>query len=227
MIRFTYVARVQDGLMLVASIDSGLQASERLEQQKADGKHIIRSLGASAHHPKQCTFEAGDAAFHYLLEGSVVYMVLADKAYPKRLAFLYLAELDQKFQEHLRSEHGNDWAHAIATVDRPYAFIQFDKQMQRLRKEFADPNSRQSMSKLNADLQDVTTIMKRNIEDIIGRGERLSHASEASRKLVDDSKNFHFGARKLNTMAFIRKWAPVGIGAFIILFFLYIRLYIL
>mmetsp|Transcript_19695 Transcript_19695/g.42625 ORF Transcript_19695/g.42625 Transcript_19695/m.42625 type:complete len:243 (-) Transcript_19695:1177-1905(-) len=194
MIVFSYIARVTDGLMLVASIDSAGGRGADVEQEKLNGKQIIRSLNVRS--PKQCTFESGNYAFHYLLENNIVYLVLTDRSFPKRLSFLYLAELHQKFMEHLYTEHGQDWEHYLATIDRPYAFIKFDKQIQRLRKEYSDPNSRQSTSKLNNDLQDVTTIMKKNIQDVLDRGERLSHASDASSKLVNDSKNFHFGAKK-------------------------------
>ncbi|GBG29663.1 Vesicle-trafficking protein SEC22b [Hondaea fermentalgiana] len=226
MIRFTYVARVQDGLMLVASIDSGgATQGPQADQQKADGKQIIRSLNVRS--PKQCTFESENVAFHYLLENNIVYLVLADKSYPKRVAFLYLAELHSKFLEHVQAEHGQEWEHALATVDRPYAFIQFDKQIQRLRKEFADPNSRHTMSKLNADLQDVNTIMRKNIQDVLDRGDRLNRTYEASSKLMNDSMKFHGGAKKLNRMAFIRKWAPVAIGVVLVLFFILIRMYVL
>mmetsp|Transcript_5168 Transcript_5168/g.10717 ORF Transcript_5168/g.10717 Transcript_5168/m.10717 type:complete len:227 (-) Transcript_5168:246-926(-) len=226
MIRFTYVARVQDGLMLVASIDRGGAAeAPQGQQHQADGKQLIRSLNIRS--PKQCTIESENVAFHYLIENSIVYLVLADKAYPKRVAFLFLHEMHAKFMEHVQAEHGPNWEHALATVDRPYAFIQFERQIQRLRKEFADPNSRHTMSKLNSDLQDVTTIMKRNIQDVLDRGDRLNRTYEASSKLMNDSMKFHGGAKKLNRMAFIRKWAPVAIGVLLVIFFLFIRMYLL
>lgn len=183
MIRFTYVARVTDGLMLVASIDSaGGAATQQSEQLKQDGRQILRSLTPRS--PKQCTFESGAFSFHYLLEYNIVYLVLAEKSYPKRLAFVYLAELHNLFATHLQAEHGQQWEHALATVDRPYAFIKFDKQIQGLRKEFGDPNSRHSTSKLNSDLQDVTMIMKKNIQDVLDRGDMLNKASDASSRYV-------------------------------------------
>jgi vesicle transport protein SEC22 len=224
MIRFTYVARVTDGLMLVASIDAGPQEAGD-EQLKSDGKQLIRSL--SMRSPKQCTFESGAYSFHYLLEDSICYLVLAQKAYPKRLAFLYLAELHARFVEHVQQEHGAGWVQALQTVDRPYAFIKFDKTIQRLRKDYSDPNSRQSTSKLNTDLADVTNIMKRNIQDVLDRGERLNNVSDQSSRLVNDSKNFHSGAKQLNRLAWMRKWAPVAIGSLLVTFFFYLRFYIL
>jgi vesicle transport protein SEC22 len=129
--------------------------------------------------------------------------------------------------EHVQQEHGAGWVQALQTVDRPYAFIKFDKTIQRLRKDYSDPNSRQSTSKLNTDLADVTNIMKRNIQDVLDRGERLNNVSDQSSRLVNDSKNFHSGAKQLNRLAWMRKWAPVAIGSLLVTFFFYLRFYIL
>mmetsp|Transcript_1010 Transcript_1010/g.1505 ORF Transcript_1010/g.1505 Transcript_1010/m.1505 type:complete len:228 (-) Transcript_1010:62-745(-) len=227
MIRFTYVARVTDGLMLVASVDSSTSGRDVDDDKlQADGRQILRTLTMRS--PKQCTFEGGAFSFHYLMEGNVCYLVLMQRAYPKRLAFLYLSELHSKFVEYLQAEHGqHEWEQQLATVDRPYAYIKFDKQIQRLRKEYSDPNSRQTNSKLSMELNDVNNIMKRNIQDVLDRGERISKASEASSKLVNDSKIFRSNAVTLNRMAFYRKWAPVAFGSVVVMFFFYLRFYIL
>mmetsp|Transcript_646 Transcript_646/g.1959 ORF Transcript_646/g.1959 Transcript_646/m.1959 type:complete len:222 (-) Transcript_646:363-1028(-) len=221
MIRFTYIARVTDGLMLVASID-GAQGQE---EAKNNGKQIIRTLDMRS--PKQCTFESDPYAFHYLLEDNICFLVHTEKSYPKRLAFLFLSELHNRFISHLHAEHGPNWVNELATVDRPYAYIKFDKQIMQLRKEYSDPNSRQTASKLNDDLKDVTNIMKKNIDDVLKRGGHLDDAFNASRKLMDDSKDFHMGSKRLNRLAFYRKWAPVAAGSVMVLFFFYLRFFIL
>lgn len=40
---------------------------------------------------------AGQYYFHYVIEAGVVYLTLAEKGYPKRLAFQYLTELHREF----------------------------------------------------------------------------------------------------------------------------------
>ncbi|CAN0599352.1 unnamed protein product, partial [Laminaria digitata] len=45
--------------------------------------------------------------------------------------------------------------------------------IQRKRKEFLDPQSRNNMARLNDDLADIHSIMKQNIEEVLNRGERL------------------------------------------------------
>jgi hypothetical protein len=52
-----------------------------------------------------------------------------------------------------------------------------DPKLNRIRKEFLDPNSQKNMSRLNADLSDIQLIMKNNIQEVLQRGEKLESAS--------------------------------------------------
>ena len=58
---------------------------------------------------------------------------------------------------------------------RPYQFIKFDKFIQKKVKEFVDPSSRSNATKLNSDLADIQSIMKKNIQEVLNRGEKLDH----------------------------------------------------
>jgi hypothetical protein len=48
-----------------------------------------------------------------------------------------------------------------------------DKFIQKKRKEYADPNSSQNMHRLNDDLADIHNIMRKNIQEVLNRGERV------------------------------------------------------
>ena len=56
---------------------------------------------------------------------------------------------------------------------RPYQFIKFDPYLQRKQREFVDPSSKQNTSKLNSDLADIHSIMTKNIQEVLNRGEVL------------------------------------------------------
>ncbi|CAN0198565.1 unnamed protein product, partial [Hapterophycus canaliculatus] len=62
-----------------------------------------------------------------MIEQGICYLTLAEKGYPKRLAFLYLEEIHQEFVGELRQDYGEDWRNKVETAARPYAFIKFDK----------------------------------------------------------------------------------------------------
>ena len=63
------------------------------------------------------TVESGGFSFHYLIQAGVCYLTMAEKGYPKKLAYQYVEELMKEFTSLYHSE--------IETVARPYAFIKF------------------------------------------------------------------------------------------------------
>lgn len=44
----------------------------------------------------------------YLIDDGICYLTLTDKAYPKRLAFLFLEEVCKEFVDELKAEYGNE-----------------------------------------------------------------------------------------------------------------------
>eukprot|EP00611_Tribonema_gayanum_P011284 TRINITY_DN2148_c0_g1_i3.p1 TRINITY_DN2148_c0_g1~~TRINITY_DN2148_c0_g1_i3.p1 ORF type:complete len:168 (-),score=45.79 TRINITY_DN2148_c0_g1_i3:59-562(-) len=145
----------------------------------------------------------------YMIEQGICYLTLTDKGYPKRLAFLYLEELHEAFIEELQRDHGMDWRTQVETVSRPYGFIKFDKVIQRKRREYLDPSSRDNMARLNSDLADIHDIMKKNIQEVLNRGERLDHVSQISKDLATQAEQFKWNSKKLSLMALWQKYAPM------------------
>ena len=56
-------------------------------------------------------------------------------------------------------------------------YTKTDKFIQKKRKEYADPNSSQNMHRLNDDLADIHNIMRKNIQEVLNRGERVERKS--------------------------------------------------
>ena len=96
------------------------------------------------------------------------YLVLTERAYPKRLAFNYLEELQKEFNLMYAME--------VESATRPYAFIKFDTFIQKTKKLYMDTRAQRNVNKLNEDLADVQKIMMTNIQEVLGRGERLDSA---------------------------------------------------
>ncbi|KAK1937732.1 Vesicle-trafficking protein SEC22b [Phytophthora citrophthora] len=212
----TFVARVSDGMLLVASMESIGDANGNLDTYKQQAKQIMKRLDQRS--PTKCSIESGAYTFHYLIQEGVCYLTLADRGFPKRLAFLYLEEVHGGFVEELERDSGNNWRDVVTTVARPYAFIKFDKFIQKKRKEYADPNSSQNMHRLNDDLADIHNIMRKNIQEVLNRGERVEHVSRISSNLADRSKDLKWGAKKLRMQAIYRQYGPiVAVALFVLL----------
>ena len=118
---------------------------------------------------------------------------MCDRAYPKKLAFQYLEDLKNEFER----VYGNQ----IETAARPYAFIKFGKLLlnhmvsvisicwttflvsalwhildtfiQKTKKMYQDTTTQRNISKLNDELYEVHQIMTRNVQEVLGVGEKL------------------------------------------------------
>jgi len=223
----TFVARVMDGLILVASMDTSsmgdARGHEKIDMCKSDAKKILKKLNPRS--VAKCSIDSGQFIFHYMIEDGICYLTLTDKGYPKRLAFLYLEEIHEAFVEELQRDEGSEWRSKVDTVSRPYYFIKFDKVIQLKRKDYADPESRGALRRLNNDLADIHTVMRKNIQEVLDRGERIDHVADVSRKLVDDSKKFKWGTKKLTLMALYQKYGPIGAVALLGLTIIYVKFF--
>ena len=117
----------------------------------------------------------------------MVYLVISDKAYPRKLAFSYLDELSKEF--------ATSYGAKVETVRKPYAFVGFgayrgdlvrsllltlhaDTFMGKTTRLYQDTRTANAagsshLDKLNDDLQDVTRIMTKNMEELLWRGDSL------------------------------------------------------
>lgn len=97
-----------------------------------------------------------------------------------------------------------------------------------------------NLDRMNAELQDVTRIMTKNMEDLLWRGDSLDRKwmwgdvfiadalagmSTLSTSLRSESAKYRKAARNINLQAMLRKWAPVGGIAFFMILFLYWRFF--
>ncbi|XP_024369299.1 25.3 kDa vesicle transport protein SEC22-1 isoform X2 [Physcomitrium patens] len=153
-----------------ASIQKGLDDGREqndMEFYKQQAKQLCKELSRRQHEASRMSVETGPYFFHYIIEGGVCYLTLCERSYPKKLAYQYLEELQREFEKVNRSQ--------IETVARPYAFIKFDTFIQKTRKLYQDTRTQRNLSKLNDDLYEVTQIMTRNIQEVLGVGDRLDH----------------------------------------------------
>eukprot|EP00741_Cyanophora_paradoxa_P016039 tig00000042_g15484.t1 len=212
----TLISRVSDALPLAASMDDEKEAGKiDLESYKTQAKKIFKSL--SNYSDPRCTIDAGQFTFHYLIDGGVAYLVLTDKVYPRKLAFSYLEELSREFF----SLYGQQ----VEAAQRPYAFISFDKFIQKSKKLYQDSRSQRNLEKLNEELRDVHRIMTKNIEEVLGRGEKLDTVSQRSSMLAGEAKKYAKQAKYMNTQLFIRTYGPLAVIVLICILILYFRFF--
>jgi vesicle transport protein SEC22 len=120
------------------------------------------------------------------------------------------------------------------TVDqaaRPFQFIHYDPIIQRKQREFRDQStagttgSNGQRSQLNEDLNEIHSIMRKNIDEILNRGEKLDHVQSVSQDLKNKSSNFKWGTKKLTFQARVQQYGPMVVGAIIVLTVLYVKIF--
>ncbi|KAF4379415.1 hypothetical protein G4B88_024863 [Cannabis sativa] len=238
MVKLTMIARVTDGLPLAEGLDDGRDITD-VEFYKQQVKALFKNLSRGHNEPSRMSVETGPYIFQllsrkicliglcmqqmsvlpkFILElmtvllafasthskGRVCYLTMCDRAYPKKLAYQYLEDLKNEFER-------VNGVGQIETAARPYAFIKFDTFIQKTKKLYQDTHTQRNISKLNDELYEVHQIMTRNVQEVLGVGEKLDQVSQMSSRLTSESRIYADKARDLNRQALIRKWAPVAI----------------
>ncbi|OWM68423.1 hypothetical protein CDL15_Pgr004905 [Punica granatum] len=208
MVKITMIARVTDGLPLAEGLDDGRDVNDA-EFYKQQVKALFKNLSKGQNEPSRI----------YIIEGRVCYLTMCDRAYPKKLAFQYLEDLKNEFERVNGAQ--------IETAARPYAFIKFDTFIQKTKKLYQDTRTQRNIAKLNDELYEVHQIMTRNVQEVLGVGEKLDQVSEMSSRLTSESRIYADKARDLNRQALIRKWAPVAVvlGVVFLLFWVKSKLW--
>ncbi|KAF7433357.1 SNAP receptor [Pleurotus ostreatus] len=217
MVRSTTICRASDSLPLAASVDDE-DTEQLLQEHKQQVKLICRRITSNAE--PRCSIESGPFTLHYLIADNVVYFVITDKSYPRKLAFSYLDELSKEF--------ATTYGPKVETVRKPYAFVGFDTFMSKTARLYQDTRTASAanasgMDKLNDELQDVTRIMTKNMEELLWRGDSLDRMSHLSTSLRSESEKYRKAARNINFQAMLRQYAPLGAVAFILIILLWWR----
>merc|ERR1719345_239739 len=205
-----------DGLILVETWDD---VNNITATMKSQAKQLLKKLKDG---PARCSIDgAGEFVFHYTIEDGVCYMGLWDKNYPKKLSFAFLEDIHKTFQEELKREFGTgsvDYRSHIETIEKPYYFIKFDRQITKKKAEYKDPSSSKALNRLNENLTEVSGIMRQNIDEILHRGDNLDTISDKARDLRDTSKQFKDTTRMLSFMTALQKYGvPAVIGLVVLL----------
>ncbi|KAH9843979.1 protein transport protein Sec22 [Rhodofomes roseus] len=236
MVKSTLVVRASDALPLAASVDDE-QTEHALQEHKQQAKLIFRRITPNAE--PRCSIESAQYTLHYLISDNVVYLVIADKSYPRKLAFSYLDELSKEF--------ATSYGAKVDTARKPYAFGGFDTFMGKTTRLYQDTRTANAagssnLDRLNDDLQDVTRIMTKNMEELLWRGDSLdstcstlseltmccnalhsSGMSHLSSSLRSESEKYRKAARNINIQAMLRQYAPIGAVIFILIILLWWR----
>lgn len=117
------------------------------------------------------------------------------------------------------------WRSQVDQTARPFRFIHYDPVIQRKQREFRDARDTNNNNKLQEDLSEIQTIMRKNIDEILNRGEKLDHVSSISSELQQKSKDFKWGAKKLTWQARLQQYGPIAAGSSLVALVVYFKFF--
>jgi len=123
---------------------------------------------------------------HVRLDG-LAGTVVADKEYPARVAFTYLAKQMSDFESTQPS-----WKYLTIDQSTEPATMTADIT------KFQNPSEADKLTKIQQNLDEITGVMHKNIEEVLKRGENLDTLMDKSEDLSAASKTFYKQAKKTN-----------------------------
>jgi len=202
------IARRQDGLILAEMQDGALGGALAEVRNKAS-----RLLTRAGNLQPRCSVDCGSGLIYHIMQGDgVCYLAMFDRSYPRNYAFAFLEDIQIIFQEELKSEFGTgsvDYRSQIDTIEKPYYFIRLDRHIARKRAEYRDPASSRSLSRLHAQLAQVSGVMQHNIEELLSRGESLEDVSQKAKLLNASSSELSSTAKRLDLQAFAKRFGMI------------------
>ncbi|XP_061442365.1 vesicle-trafficking protein SEC22c isoform X2 [Rhineura floridana] len=132
MILFACVVRVRDGLPLSASTDF------HLDQDFLECRKRLKALSSIlTQYPERGTAKERDLSIHFHSSGDVACLGIYNSSYPAAMAFLFLEELLWEFATTYD-------ATSVGLASRPYAFLEFDNVIQKVKSRFSCTNCAQT-----------------------------------------------------------------------------------
>ena len=118
--------------------------------------------------------------------------MICDEEYPKRVAIDLLLKIHADFKTFLAENSINLNAYTKDT-DIKYKYINS------IIEEWQDPSKKDNLMKLQSELNDVTDIMKQNLNELLKREENLESLMAKSNDLSASSVTFYKQAKKTNS----------------------------
>ncbi|KAA6398574.1 MAG: putative R-SNARE protein, Sec22-family [Streblomastix strix] len=204
------IGRLGDGLILAGSMMD--DHSIDIEPLKKKAKQLIKKLTESS--PKQMAVQDGRYFFYYSIVQNVVFVALCNKAFRQDLAFSFLEDVSRDF---LRL-----YAQSISNASRPYEFVAYDMELEKRRMRYSEESQQAKLEELGTEMNNVRGILTRNLDEVIGRGEKIDVVRNLSQSLVHDSQEFRRNATELNRGG-LRAAVPYAVVGIVVLLAIFIR----
>ncbi|KAK7279961.1 hypothetical protein RJT34_25023 [Clitoria ternatea] len=171
MIKVTIIGRTCDGLPLAQGLRYMNEENGYLWCYRQQAEFILQEISRGALTASKMTIHIDHYCFNYLVENGVVFLVMCESTYPRKLAFHYLQDIQKEFEKFDKT--------LIGKITRPYSFVKFDGIIANLSRQYIDTRTQANLSKLNANRKQDLDVVTEDIYNILER----KRNSETMRRL--------------------------------------------
>jgi vesicle-associated membrane protein 7 len=138
-----------------------------------------RILAKVPQHDVKSFYENDNLSFNFMVSSGITYLCIARRLYPRRLIFGFLDDIKKRFV----SQYGES-AKTAGPLHMQHEFRPILKQQLEY---FSNEAEADKLSKVQQQVEEVTSVMRSNIDEALNRGERLD-------VLVDKAEDLRGGA---------------------------------
>ena len=210
MIKGIIISRKSDGLIFCEVMDEE-DNDKNFWYVRNQAQEFLKNMKSKEN---LCTVNIDSKTYimHYKINENVVYLVITNKSYPEKLAFCFLAEIDEGFTEELKNQFGTQsvsYYSKLETIDRANYFLRFEKFIKKKRNEYLDVDNNNNIERLNREISDVHQIMKENINLIMDRERNMNSINSLSESIKDNSGKFEKTAKQTKLKMLLAKYSLV------------------
>eukprot|EP01129_Flabellula_baltica_P003306 TRINITY_DN13096_c0_g1_i1.p1 TRINITY_DN13096_c0_g1~~TRINITY_DN13096_c0_g1_i1.p1 ORF type:complete len:223 (+),score=37.69 TRINITY_DN13096_c0_g1_i1:29-697(+) len=197
--------------ILVESLDMD-KNQENYEHMRRTCKEIFKNIRENQVKGSGI-MQADSSYFIYLIDRDICYVCYAKDYYPPKLALCFLDDLKEEFTTQFGSSlDDSKWL-------REYSMQNFDSYIQLTKKSYSDSKSQRNLNKISADLQDLNSLMKQNVRDLIDRDGKLRNIATRAGDIANMAGNYENKTGELLRMHFWRTY-----GLYLIIFGIFVLL---
>jgi len=152
---------------------------------------VPRLLEKIGRHDSKMSYAYERDVFHVIVEHRFVYICVADEESGQRIPFSFLGEMKERFCQRYAKGKPYPEVNSLPNVS------DFKMQITSLIRFYNENPDSDKIAKVKSQINEVQTIMTKNIDDVIARGERIEDIVGKTEQLNQNAQTFKRGARTL------------------------------
>ena len=218
MIKAVIIARKEDAFTLCEYYDEQMTNYQNI---RGKAKQFLQTQKGTASEPDFEFLKTNDNMYiHFMVDDVLIYQAICENSFPQKLAKAFLEEVKTRFFDVIAERFGHDSLRSkLMSIDEPYAFIRFDRQIKIIIQTYKDTGSDENMKKMQSDLYNIYNTMNQSLELLIDKGNSLNKMSDTAHDINDSAIKFKNKAEDVKRQLMFRKYMLWGIlGALVVLF---------